>query len=91
MEIPKRIRVGRHLYSVDVVEAMLDKCYGKVYYNTKSIRVHKRKPACMADTFWHETVHAILYEMGHPLYRNERFVTDFSDKLSKAIKSAEFQ
>lgn len=91
MNLPKRIRVGQRWYSVEIIEAMLDKCYGKVFYNTKSIRVRRRKPACMADTFWHEVVHAILYEMEHPLYRNERFVTDFADKLSKAIKSAEFQ
>ena len=34
--------------------------------------------------------HAILFEMGHPLSRNEPFVTQFSHLLTKAIYSARF-
>jgi len=42
------------------------------------------------DTFWHELTHAILYEMGHPLRKDEDFVTKFSGLLNTAILSAEF-
>jgi len=42
----------------------------------------------MQETFWHELTHAILYEMDHPLYRNEQFVTKFSTLLNRAINTA---
>ena len=90
MTLPSKVRVGARWYSVEVVEAMLDKCYGRVYYDKRMIHVHKRKRTGMEDTFWHETVHAILHDMEHPLYRYERFVTAFADRLSKAIRSVKF-
>jgi hypothetical protein len=43
----------------------------------------------MQETFWHELTHAVLYEMDHPLYRSEVFVTRFAQLLNKAINSAE--
>lgn len=91
MKLPSKMRVGSRMYSIEVVEAMLDKCYGRINYDKRLIRIHKRKPRGMSETFWHETVHAILHDMEHPLYRNERFVTAFADRLSKAINSAQFK
>lgn len=91
MQLPHKIRVGRRWYSVEIVEAMIDRCYGRIHYDRNLIRVHKRTKNGMADTFWHETVHAILHDMDHPLYRNERFVTAFADRLSKTIRSARFK
>jgi hypothetical protein len=45
----------------------------------------------MQDTFWHELVHAILNDMGeHTLNKDEKFVTGFANRLTKAIKSARF-
>ena len=41
-------------------------------------------------TFWHELVHAILHDMGSPLYHNEAFVAKFSRRLSQAIRTARF-
>jgi hypothetical protein len=43
------------------------------------------------ENFWHEITHAILHDMGEDkLNANERFVVEFSKRLSKAIKSARF-
>jgi hypothetical protein len=100
MQIPKKIRVGNKWYSVEIVEAMAEKGYmGKVYYPEQKIRIglantqtgQKFKQADVNDTFWHELVHAILDDMGYDtLNRNERFVTSFASRLSKAIETAKF-
>lgn len=99
--IPRRIRVGKKMYSVEVVEAMLEKAHmGRVDYPRQTIRlglknnVTGRKFATtdVQETFWHEVVHAILYDMGKDtLNRDERFVTGFANRLTKAINSARFE
>ena len=43
-----------------------------------------------ANTFWHELTHAILHDMGDKLTHNEKFVTEFSNRLDQAIKTARF-
>ena len=45
----------------------------------------------ISDTFWHELTHAILHDMEHPLCRNERFVSGFSERLNRAVNSARLQ
>lgn len=98
--IPYRIRVGERLYSIDVVESMRRKRdMGRTYYELQRIEVGTNSnttgrlytEAEIDDTFWHELVHAILYEMGSRLYNDEMFVTEFAAYLAKAIKSAEFK
>ena len=98
-QIPRLLRIGRRKYSVEVVEAMIEKNFmGKVNYDTKSIHIGKRsnltgKPYTkrqIDNTFWHEVTHAILYEMDHSLYANEKFVTEFSNRLADAINTARF-
>ena len=98
--IPVRIRVGAKLYSIDVVESMRRKRdMGRTYYNDSRIEIGKRSNVTgraytvdeMDDTFWHELTHAILYEMQHNLYDDEKFVTEFAGRLAKAIKSAQFK
>lgn len=96
--IPKRIRVGHKEYSVEVVEAMLDKrLAGEVNYHERLIQVGMRNgktgrsftPGFMQATFWHEVVHAILDDMDEDkLNRNEKFVQEFSKRLAQVIRSA---
>jgi hypothetical protein len=98
--IPKRIRVGQKEYSIEVVEAMLDKrLAGEVNYHERLIQVGMRNgrtgrlfnPDFVHDTFWHELVHAILDDMDEDtLNRNERFVTAFAARLARAIRTARF-
>jgi len=97
--IPKLMRIGQKKYSIEVVEAMLEKSWkGAVNYDKRHIRVGQRsnltgKPFTseqVDETFWHEVTHAILYDMDNSLYRNERFVNEFSKRLAQAIKTARF-
>ena len=100
MTLPSSMTVGEHQYGIHVVKYMQRKGgMGVTYYGNKCISVathsnRSREPFAAPDfneTFWHELTHAILFEMGSPLYGNEKFVTDFSSRLSKAINTAEFK
>lgn len=101
MPIPRSIRVGKKRYSIDVVETMLNKGeMARVYPAERRMQIAKRsnvsgkkfKPEQIMDSFWHEMVHAILVDMEeYELNRNERFVTAFANRLTKAIKSARFE
>ena len=101
MKLPTKIRVGRRWYSVEVVEAMLDKRdMGRVHYHEQRIQLGRTsnitgkpfKPEQITDTFWHEVVHTILRDMGeHRLNSNEAFVTKFANRLTEAINTAKFE
>jgi hypothetical protein len=99
MNLPRKIKVGTKWYSIEVVEAMKERGYaGKVHYDLKNIRIGKRSTYTnrpftkmqVSDTFWHEVTHAILHDMGSPLYRSEPFVSAFATRLNKAIETAKF-
>ena len=94
MNIPTKIMVGSKAYSVEVVEAMLDKAeMGNINLRQKRIRIGETSNVTgapytekqKAETFWHEVVHAILHDMKSPLYRNEKFVDGFSSRLTKVV------
>jgi len=99
-QIPRKMRVGSRTYSVEVVEAMIEKnLMGRTYYPDRNIKIGLKsnstgrvyRPSEVHDTFWHEVVHAILHDMGEDsLNRNERFVTRFANRLTKAIETARF-
>ena len=97
MEIPKTIRVGRTRYRILRPETLTGK-RGDIFYAPGVIRVARfaangaarRSPAAQAETFWHELTHAILHDIPHKLWCNEQFVTDFSKRLARAVRSAKF-
>ena len=69
--IPRRLRIGQRYYSVEVVEAMLEKCWqGCTDYGRQHIRVARKsnvsgrsfKDHEIQDTLWHEITHAILQD-----------------------------
>ncbi len=100
LQLPKKLKVGERWYSVEIVETMERRAQmGHVYYGTGAIEVALKsnvtnKPYSMdevSDTFWHELTHAILYDMGHRLHKDEQFVTRFANRLAKAIKTAKFK
>lgn len=99
MITPTHITVGNHKYTVHMLKYMPKKgIMGTVRYDLGTIHLASHSnttntpysKARRQETFWHELTHAILHDMGHKLYTNERFVTDFSSRLSKAISSAKF-
>jgi hypothetical protein len=50
-----------------------------------------RSPVERAETFWHELTHCILHDMGHKLWRDEQFVTEFSKRLNQAVHTAKLE
>jgi Zn-dependent peptidase ImmA (M78 family) len=87
--IPTAVYVGKTRYDI-VVQAVPRKGFGCIYFAQRVIQITPRPAAKMRLTFWHELTHAILHDMGHGLATNERFVEQFSERLHKAIESAEF-
>jgi hypothetical protein len=101
VKIPKQVTIGRtpHLVrrkSKVVVGKTL--CQGCFDESTRTITIAQGNPDGgykysadeRSNTFWHELTHAILYDMGNDLTRNEKFVTAFADRLNQAIKTARF-
>lgn len=101
LPIPRSVRVGNKRYSIDVVETMLNKGeMAKVVYDDGKIMLGKRSnvtgrrysQADLRESFFHELVHAILYDMNqHKLNRNEEFVTEFARRLTHALKKTVFK
>lgn len=98
MIIPKQVTVGFTKYAVTQPATLPYYRRGYVDYKLNTIQIAHRStndkagaytPAERATTFWHELTHAILHDMSHPLRNNETFVTQFSTRLSKAIRTAE--
>lgn len=89
--IPTAVKVGKQPYRIQYKQRTPKSMYGSIWYDRKLIEVFKNEdPARERNTFWHELTHAILHEMGHALSRNEKFVTEFANKLSGAVDSARF-
>jgi hypothetical protein len=91
-DTPHQIRTKKHL----VVGKTL--CRGSFDERDCTISIAQGNPnggykydsAERANTFWHELTHAILFDMGDKLTHNEKFVTEFSNRLDQAIKTARF-
>lgn len=85
MEIPKSVKIGRkkwHVSTAPIQGIVRGKCYPSVAL----IEVRTSDPY----VFWHELTHAILHDMGDPLWQDEGFVRAFSKRLDQAIKTARF-
>lgn len=99
MNIPSRVKVGKTWYDINKVKHMYRKgVVGGTWYREKIIEIAthsntrplKFKREDVYDTFWHELTHAILKDMDSELEADEKFVTAFSKRLTKAIISARF-
>jgi hypothetical protein len=98
--IPRKITIGDTKYTIDSIEVMDRKRdMARIYYHQKRIEIAKKSNVTgknftdekLNENFWHEVVHGILHDMGrHHLNGNEKFVVDFSKRLSALIKSAKF-
>lgn len=99
MEIPKAVTVGTLQYTIVMKRKMPKDIWGRSWLDLGRIEIATHlngvpRPTTgvkgLGTTFWHELTHAILYDMGNPLYKDEAFVTAFSNKLGQAVESAEF-
>jgi predicted SprT family Zn-dependent metalloprotease len=87
---PNSFKVGASPYKVHYVNEDRGREYGAIYYGTKAIVIYTKNRAeeSVSETFWHEMTHAVLHEMQHKLYNDEKFVTQFAKLLNEAINSA---
>ena len=98
--IPRKITIGDTKYDIDIIEVMAKKRnMARIYYDHRRIEIAETSNVTgkkftnekLQENFWHEVVHGILHDMGrHHLNGNEKFVVDFSKRLSALIKSAKF-
>ena len=97
--LPHSLKIGTLRYKVAVQRHTRVGTMGKVQYHEQLITVathsarsgRKFRPQEVHETFWHEVTHGVLYEMGHPFWRNEKFVTRFASLLTRAIETARFE
>lgn len=90
MKLPRRIRVGRRKYVVEKKAFKPSWARGALHLEDRRIVIRPGySPRQQAESFWHEITHAILHDMKHPLWRNEKFVEAFSKRLNNTIHSAE--
>lgn len=87
MRIPTKFRIKGKSYHVQHISKY--KYMGGFCPVSLNVYLRKQQPDKTA-TFWHEVTHAVLHNMQHPLWRNERFVQEFSVRLSELIKTATF-
>ena len=97
MKIPSKVKVGKKTYGVVRVK-IIPGCRGRIYYGAQKIFIathgtggYKYTKKQAYNTFWHELTHAILDDMGSKLEANEKFVSNFADRLTDAITSARFE
>ena len=98
--VPRKIKIGAKNYAIDIIETMDRKRnMGRIYYHQQRIEIAIQSNVTgknftdekLQENFWHEVVHGILHDMDrHHLNGNEKFVIDFSKRLSALIKSAKF-
>jgi len=98
MQLPKKVRVQNKVYAVIKVKraqrkstlGTIDHTHGIIWIATHDgfgKKLHKEE---MYDTFWHELTHAILHDMREEtLCNDEKFVTNFANRLSCSINTAE--
>lgn len=103
MKVPKSVRVGGKKIVVHTHTALRVRgvdCRGAYRENTREIHIARRSAVDLdyrftnkqrGETFWHELTHAILHDMGkHKLNCDERFVTEFAERLDEAVRTAKF-
>ena len=101
MKIPKQVTIGNTPHLVCTKKSLVygnKICHGAFDEDTHTIEIAQMNPLRgykydadeRSNTFWHELTHAILYDMGDKLTHDEKFVTEFSNRLDQAIKTARF-
>ncbi len=98
MQIPKAFKLSNRKYNVHFTQAMPGRGHmGEVDYALRKVTIATNsnltgrsfKTEEIDDTFWHEVTHAILKDMGHSLWNNERFVTRFANRLTEVVNTAQ--
>lgn len=93
MIIPTNFRLSRKRWIVQMHPYHRDeagRCFaaGVIHIN-RTVGNKDRTERQIGDTFWHELTHAILFDMDSRLAFNEKFVHEFSKRLSEAVHTAQ--
>lgn len=98
MKIPTSFTIGGHDININFVPALGTGCLGVCTLASGEIKIattfgeYEQSESSIFNTFWHETVHAILDIMGETeLTANEKFVSCFAGFLCEALRSMEFK
>ena len=98
MQTPKTFQLSNKTFTVRVVDTMPCRGHmGEVDHDKRVVTIattsnltgRSFKTEEVSDTFWHEVTHAILQDMNHRLWNNEKFVTRFANRLNEVINTAE--
>jgi|1048.fasta_scaffold162051_1 hypothetical protein len=94
MKIPTSFRIKRKKYTV---KGGQPRSYlrGQTHHDKRIIHVYEDDRLGIpfseherGETFIHELTHAVLYDMKHPLWSDERFVTRFAELFYEAIRTS---
>jgi len=86
IDIPKKIKIGRKTYTVEVVN-VLPRCHnGEIEYVDKTIKLLRAGKKEMREVFIHEVIHAILQDMRRHDLNNEAFVKAFCKRLYQVLE-----
>lgn len=97
MKIPISYHIGTRRITVEDRLTIPGGYRGRAFadYGVVQIAVKVKRVVCTpeerADTFWHETVHMILHDMGHPQWRDEAFVDAFARRIHQVARTAKFK
>jgi hypothetical protein len=94
MQIPTSFKIKRKKY---IVKGGKPRSYlrGQTQHDERIIHVYENDKNGIpflsherGETFIHELTHAVLYDMNHPLWSDERFVEQFAKLLYEAIRTS---
>ena len=94
MLIPKQFDLGDKTYKVELVRHTKPKgTMGTIYYDRHRVEIatdsglsdRSFKQEELTDTFWHEVTHAILRDMNHRQWNDEKFVDAFAKRLTQVV------
>lgn len=99
MKYPKKFKVGKKKYQVDIWPTIVTPpANGRIFFDTgvillASSSAYTGRPLSEGErntAFWHETVHAILHDMGSRKNSDEAFVEGMARRLAQVVATAEF-
>lgn len=85
MKIPKRIKIGQVTYKIlsEDIEGNIQGYHDATKNNREIVLDNKLKGEVLKNVFYHELVHAILWEMGSELTEEELFVQSLANMLQQ--------
>jgi len=92
-KVPTSFILGNKVYRVFEIGSLKGGRLGLMCTILKKMWIARgpRVVVPVSETFWHEVTHAVLHDMHHPLWADEKFVTEFSERLNQVITTAKFK